>query len=66
MRVSFTSRKTTFCCIFPPIGLTKTIAIPLFFRTDVGNLLWNIKLRILDVDVVSVDLNKTILKFDDF
>ena len=32
VRVSFTSCKTTFCCIFPPIGLTKTIAIPLFSK----------------------------------
>ena len=43
MRVSFTSRKTTFCCIFPPIGLTKSIAIPLFFESGIGNLVWNIK-----------------------
>ena len=43
VRVSFTSRKTTFCCIFPPIGLTKSIASPLLFESDIGNLVWNIK-----------------------
>ena len=43
VRVSFTSRKNTFCGIFPPIGLTKTIAISLFFGSDIGNLVWNIK-----------------------
>ena len=32
VRVSFTSCKTRFCCIFPPTGLIKDIAILLFFR----------------------------------
>ena len=42
-RVSFTSRKTAICGIFPPIGLTKTIVIPLFFKSYVENLVWNVK-----------------------
>ena len=37
--VSFISSKTTFCCIFPPKGITKTISIPLFFGSDVKNLM---------------------------
>ena len=43
VRVSFTSRKTTFCCIFPPTGLIKDIAFLLFFGINVRNLAWNIK-----------------------
>ena len=66
MRVSFTSRKTTICCICPPIGSQKLS--PLLYYSEVTSeiLYGTSNGTILDIDVVSVDLNKTILKFDDF
>ena len=64
--VSFISSKTTFCCIFPPKGITKTISISFLYFSEVTSKILHGMSNgaILDVDVVSVDLNMTILKFD--
>ena len=44
----------------------KTIVIPLFSDSEAGNLYGMSNGAILDIGIVSIDLNKIILKFDDF
>ena len=52
---------------FPPIGITKPLVLPPLLSEVTSEILQGTSNgAILDVDVISVDLNQTILRFDYF